>query len=116
MHGTAAKTEQQSPPWSDDELDTLARLYSQQRSNAEIAKELGRAESAVAVKATRLSFPTRSMLRRDAKSERPRYKLRHCLCCQRLFFSAHAGNRMCDPCRGTAESSDDYVIQIGGAH
>lgn len=114
MQGAAAKNAQQSPPWSEEEIDRLARLYAQQLSNAAIAKELGRAESAIAIKATRLSFPARATLRRDAKSGAPRIKLRHCLCCQRLFFSSHAGNRMCDPCRGSSEISSDYVIQVGG--
>lgn len=114
MQVHARKSENsRSPQWSDQELETLTRLYAKDMSNAKIAVELGRAESAVAVKVTRLGFPNRATLRRDARSAAPRFKVRRCLCCRTLFFSAHSGNRMCDSCRGASDNSSDYVIQIG---
>lgn len=99
------------PRWTEQDVATLIELWSKNMSNAEIAKKLGRPESAIAVKASRINLPRRSELGKTTKA-----RVRPCLRCEKPFYSTGAGNRFCDPCK---ESSDwqnggDYFSSIGG--
>lgn len=47
------------------------------------------------------SAPQLDVRETEAMIEAPMTKTRRCLCCERNFDSAWAGNRICAPCRGT---------------
>ena len=100
--------------WSAQEVADLIALWSTDLTNAQIAARLGREESAVAVKASRISLPRRSDMR--AAKKRSSAKMRKCLRCESPFYSTGSGNRICDPCK---ESSDwqnggDYFATSNG--
>ena len=44
--------------------------------------------------------------------DRQREKLRKCLSCQRMFLSAHAGNRICPGCAAHAPTGGLRQIQL----
>ena len=86
-------------PWSDQEVSQLVALWGMKLSNAEIARRLNRGESAVAVKASRINLPPRSLTRNAS----PQARVRNCLRCSVPFRSSGFGNRICDPCKETQD-------------
>lgn len=99
-------------PWTDDDIETLIEMWHMRYSNADIADVLERVENAVAIKASRLSLPPRRDLDRNADA-----KIRKCLRCASSFHSHGAGNRICDPCKGSSEwmsGGDDYYRVMSG--
>ncbi|MCW3782610.1 GcrA family cell cycle regulator [Defluviimonas salinarum] len=104
--------------WEDADIQTLIRLWGEGRSNLEIARELGRQENAVAIKASRLHLPPKATAAQKfapANAKNAKAKLRPCLTCSKTFFSEGPGNRICEPCKSTsAWSGSDYVVQYGG--
>lgn len=101
--------------WSNEDVKKLFEYWKQGLSNAEIAKKLGRGESAVAVKASRCNLPPK----RKAGSENVKNgnaRQRSCLRCRSPFMSDGPGNRICDPCRESSDwqSGGDYYTSIGG--
>lgn len=103
---------QKTGPWTDRDIETLIEMWHMRYSNADIAGALERAENAVAIKASRLSLPPRRDLEGAADA-----KIRKCLRCQGSFHSHGAGNRICDPCKGSNEwrsGGDDYYRVMSG--
>jgi hypothetical protein len=49
------------------------------------------------------------------KRRATRAKMRRCLCCTAEFLSAHAGNRLCDPCRVAAADSSTLAPATASA-
>lgn len=104
---------QRAGAWTDSDIETLIEMWHMRYSNADIADVLDRAENAVAIKASRLSLPPRRELehRSDAK-------IRKCLRCGSSFHSHGAGNRICEPCKGSNEwrsGGDDYYRVMSGS-
>ena len=98
--------------WTDGDIETLIEMWHMRYSNADIAGALDRAENAVAIKASRLSLPPRREIESATSA-----KIRKCLRCQGSFHSHGAGNRICDPCKGTNEwrsGGDDYYRVMSG--
>jgi uncharacterized protein with von Willebrand factor type A (vWA) domain len=99
--------------WSQNDVKKLIDLWHSNKSNAEIAAELGRAEAAVAVKASRINLPPK----RDVRSQNVKNKtrMRNCLRCRTPFISEGPGNRICDPCKGSADwqGGGDYYATMG---
>lgn len=102
-----------SGPWTESDIETLIEMWHMRYSNADIADVLERAENAVAIKASRLSLPPRRDLDRNRDA-----KIRRCLRCSSSFHSHGAGNRICDPCKGSSEwmsGGDDYFQVMSGS-
>lgn len=99
--------------WTQSDIETLIEMWHMRYSNADIAEVLERRENAVAIKASRLSLPPRRELDRNSNA-----KIRKCLRCATSFHSHGAGNRICDPCKGSNEwmsGGDDYYrVMMGG--
>lgn len=85
-------------PWSDEDLQLLAELWRDGRSVRAIAENLGRSESAIAVRASRLNLGSRRSL-----AAPPPPELRECLMCGRKFPPLHRHNRVCKPCQASDE-------------
>lgn len=101
------------PRWSDEDVAQLITLWTTTNlSNAEIAKKMGREESAIAVKASRINLPRRAKTKDPASKAR----VRPCLRCQTSFYSTGPGNRVCDPCKESADWQNgvDLYSMIGG--
>jgi hypothetical protein len=109
---TTAKPRTASIRWTDKDVARLIELWSTEMTNAQIAKELDRAESAVAVKASRINLPRRSTM--GAKNTKAR--IRPCLRCSTPFHSSGPGNRFCDPCKDSSDwqNGNDYYATVGG--
>lgn len=107
-----AKTRTASVRWSDEEVQKLIDLWSSDLTNADIAKLLGREESAVAVKASRINLPRRAKM----KDPNSKARVRPCLRCSTPFYSTGPGNRFCDPCKESADwqNGNDHYSTIGG--
>lgn len=118
--------------WQEQD-DTLRDLWMQNKTPQEISDRLGRSIPAIMTRAARLGLPRRAapgrkpgvssarrgppygdntitMSRRAAEpqadAERevmPQLSLRICLMCLRKFESAGRHNRICAPCKGSAE-------------
>ena len=106
-------------PWDDADVQNLIRLWRDGNSNAQIAKQLGRQENAVAIKASRLRLPPKSVAAErltEGNAKNGNAKLRPCLTCQKTFYSEGFGHRICDSCKSTsAWSSGDYAVSFGGS-
>ena len=104
---------QKAGPWTEGDIETLIEMWHMRYSNADIADALDRAENAVAIKASRLTLPPRRDLESGVNA-----KIRKCLRCQSSFHSHGAGNRICEPCKGSNEwrSGGDvyYRVLAGG--
>ena len=102
-----------SGAWTESDIETLIEMWHMRYSNADIAEVLERAENAVAIKASRLSLPPRRELERATGA-----KIRKCLRCGSSFHSHGAGNRICDPCKGSNDwqsGGDDYYRVMSGS-
>lgn len=81
-------------PWTREEEGILIEMWMRSLSNEEISERIGRTPNAIAVKASRLSLPTRNWC-----AENPKTRIRRCLRCERDFLSFGPGNRICGPCK-----------------
>ena len=100
-------------PWSNEEVEQLIELWTRDVPIHAIANHIGRSHRSVAVKAVRIGLKNRVSDEGQRQLIRnPDAKLRNCLCCSKLFFSAGIGNRVCKYCKsGTLwESGSDYVL------
>lgn len=114
----AAVSAMRTGPWSDQEINELIELWRQGFSNADIADRMRRPENAIAIKASRLHLPPKSVAgaRIDmGRNNQSKARLRPCLCCQSTFFSEGSHHRICDACKSTsAWSSADHAVSFGG--
>ncbi len=85
--------------WTEDEFDTLVKLYTEGLSTAEIARELGRTTQAVATKGSRIGL---FGLTREELQE-PGVAVRKCLnpVAPHFFVSPGKWNRTCTNCKNT---------------
>ncbi len=86
--------------WKNDDIKILTDLWIQDVPATYIAQILKRSPNAIEVKALRIGLePRRSELKlvRSAKGKRAR--VRPCMTCKALFFSAGSGNRICTTCK-----------------
>lgn len=117
-HASGKAPVRKTGPWQDEDVQLLIRLWKDGHSNSEIAQKLGRQENAVAIKASRLRLPPKSVAGERMSPENAKNsnaKLRPCLTCQKTFFSEGFGHRICDSCKATsAWSSGDYAVSFGG--
>ena len=98
-------------PWSRDDVSRLMQLWNTDHTNAEIAEILGRKETAIAVKATRINMGSKKAKGESTSEKRP------CLRCRQPFMSAGRHNRYCDSCKSSPEwmsGNDSYSI-VGGS-
>ena len=110
---THSETSGRSPnrPWTREDVSELMRLWNTDYTNADIARILGRKETAIAVKATRISMGSKK-----AKGESTLKKI-PCLRCRQPFMSEGRHNRYCDPCKEGPEwqSGNDFYSVVGGS-
>ena len=105
-------------PWGEQEIRTLIELWQQGFSNADISKRMGRPENAIAIKASRLNLPPKSVAAKrieTGRNNQSKARLRPCLCCQTTFFSEGPHHRICDSCKSASSwSSSDHAVSFGG--
>lgn len=104
---TRPAIKQVSPKWSKDEVARLISFWNTGLTNKQIAEQLDRNETAVAVKASRINLPPRASV---GTAKNANASVRACLRCTTPFFSSGAGNRFCDPCKDSSDWQDgsDY--------
>ena len=109
-----ARTRQPTTRWSNDDVRRLIELWSTDLTNKEIAKKLGREESAVAVKASQINLPRRGQMR-EQPAANSKARVRPCLGCETPFYSSGPGIRFCDPCKDSSEwkNGGDYFTAAG---
>ncbi len=94
------------PAWTADEVDKLMRLWPEM-APGDIADRIGRTETSVRVKASRLGLTLRD--------PRQLAKERRCLMCLEMFRSESPGRRICRRCRDSDEwqSTADGTYRVG---
>lgn len=112
-----------APSWTERQKETLKRLWLEGCHPKEISKAIRRSVAAINLKAHELELPMRlpqghgpgvratyvvTAQRLRPRDRSPIYRKgptvdRRCLACGKSFKSHGTGNRICDPCKGTAE-------------
>ncbi len=93
---------------ADQFIASVRRLHAEGMSDQQMAKVLIRAPSTINSWRKRLGLPSNNpritTAQRSANQKKAlahRTSPRRCLCCGKTFQSAHPGNRLCSPCKGS---------------